>query len=60
MSYPIEYGLDRSQLVSASVGNLTIGFEVDCQSPEVVTANQRACEVQIRDWIESQGVVITR
>ena len=24
-------------------------FEVDGQSPEVVTANQRACEVWIRD-----------
>ena len=35
-------------------------FELDGQSPEVVTANQRACEVQIRDWVESQGVVITR
>ena len=35
-------------------------FELDGQSPEVVTANQRACEVQIQDWVESQGVVITR
>ena len=25
-------------------------FELDSRSPEVVTANQRACEVRIRDW----------
>ena len=36
------------------------GFEVDSLSPEVVTANQRACEVRVRDWVESQGTVITR
>ena len=35
-------------------------FELDGRSPEVVTANQRACEIWIRDWVESQGVVITR
>ena len=53
MSYPIGYGLDFS------VGNPK-RFEVDCRSPEVVTANQRACEVRMRDWVESQGAVITR
>ena len=46
--------------MSASFGDLTIEFEVDGRSPEVVTANQRVCEVRIRDWVESQGVAITR
>ena len=46
--------------MSASLGDLTVEFEVDGLSPEVVTANQRACEVRIWDWVESQGVVITR
>ena len=46
--------------MSASFGDLTTEFEVDGRSPEVVTANQRACEVWIRDWVESQGSVITR
>ena len=41
MSYPIGYGLDFS------VGVQRV-FEVDGLSPEVVTANQRACEVQVR------------
>ena len=36
------------------------GFELDSLCPEVVTANQRACEVRVRDWVESQGTVITR
>ena len=35
-------------------------FEVDGLSLEVVTANQRACEVRVRDWVEGQGTVITR
>ena len=52
-SYPIGYGLDFS------VGNPK-RFEVDDLSPEVVTANQRACEVRVQDWVESQGTVITR
>ena len=47
-------------MMSASFGDLTKEFEVDGRSPEVVTANQRACEVQVRDWVESQGAVITR
>ena len=46
--------------LSASFGDLTIEFELDGQSPEVVTANQRACEFRVRDWVESQGTVITR
>ena len=40
-SYPIGYGLDFS------VGVQRV-FEVDGLSPEVVTANQRACEVRVR------------
>ena len=36
------------------------GFEADSRCPEVVTANQRACEFRVRDWVESQGTVITR
>ena len=36
------------------------GVGLDGRSPEVVTANQRACEIRICDWVESQGVVITR
>ena len=55
MSYPIEYGLDKvNDLYEIQ------GFELDGWCPEVVTANQRACEVQVRDWVESQGAVITR
>ena len=52
-SYPIGYGLDFS------VGILR-EFKVDCRSPEVVTANQRACEVRYEAKVESQGSVITR
>ena len=49
--YPTGYGLDKVDDQE---------FEVDGLSPEVVTANQRACEVRVRDWVESQGTVITR
>ena len=51
---------DEAQRLSASFGDLTIEFEVDGRNPEVVTANQRACEVRLQDWVESQGTVITR
>ena len=57
MSYPIEYGLDNQ--LSVSEGCLVISlvlaqrsdkeFELDGWSPEVVTANQRACEVRVQD-----------
>ena len=43
MSYPNGYGLDFSVGIQRE-------FEVDGLSPEVVTANQRACEVRIQDW----------
>ena len=42
--YPIGYGLDKVNDLSE-----IRGFEVDGRSPEVVTTNQRACEVRIRD-----------
>ena len=61
---------DKALQVSVSKGVLAVmlvllkdqvkEFEADGQSPEAITASQRACEVQIRDWVESQGVVITR
>ena len=50
---------DKAKSISVSEGGLVISlvllkdqiqeFELDGLSPEVVTANQRACEVQVRD-----------
>ena len=51
--YPVGYGL-VSVIVNATPKTIDVidlalfEFEVDGQSPEVITANQRACEVRVR------------
>ena len=46
-SYVVCLREDSSQMTTPA-SKMINEFEVDCQSPEVVTANQRACEVRIR------------
>ena len=57
---PISVIVDATPKTINVIDLVLFGFEVDGLSPEVVTANQRACEVRYEARVESQGTVITR
>ena len=45
---PISVIVDATPKTINVIGLALFGFEVDGRGPEVVTANQRACEVRVR------------